>query len=609
MPIAITSSFRPFTYDELIKPLIQYKTEYDKVEADYSNLAAQAEAWKNIANREKSPQAYAMYQRYSQELANVVDDFSRGMTMGNRSQLLNMKRRYADDIQPIATAYQRQQTLADEQRKALAANPTMRYERYANDMSLDDFINDPSIDYGRSYSGALLTKQVSDAAASFKSRLTKQGMQGLGLPYQYQILIERGASPDDVLAVMGQDAEKGNPETVKYLQSIVDNVIGSSGVASWADENTMREFRSFANQGLYNAIGESSTQTVTDQAGLAAYKSNLDFNNQVRLMQVKRQMEAQDAANDLANQVRLSSTSYLQASGDLGKYTTALQGLKAGDNGIKASVFGKNGTVNPITVYDQVESAMSSAESRIRRSYESKIRSAKSKAAYEPGGYGAASSEVKRLESQMRSAISSARAEAQKTTLQKYGVTQRVTKDQYDALKAIGYNGKLASVTDFTQSFMAPLNTLAQNRSYYGTNLADYKQADTLIKNGLNSWNSGNTFSGRVYELKSDGSQGKAVSHKDLKLDKNEVTDVGYSALTPKQIIVQMSDGKKYLMDSSVLGTEVYNALNQISVGLQSFPDADLTDASVTGTIKLIERFNNYNPSAPKSSKESIGAR
>lgn len=91
MQLVIDSKFRPFSYDELIKPLVQYKETYDKVEADYSNLAAQTEQWKDIANQTQSPEAYAMYSKYANDLNNIVDDFSKGMTLQNRSQLLAMK--------------------------------------------------------------------------------------------------------------------------------------------------------------------------------------------------------------------------------------------------------------------------------------------------------------------------------------------------------------------------------------------------------------------------------------------------------------------------------------------------------------------------------------
>lgn len=55
MYLQLDTRFNPFTYDEMVKPLLYYKGAYDTVEAAYSDLAAQTEAWRNIANRDKSP--------------------------------------------------------------------------------------------------------------------------------------------------------------------------------------------------------------------------------------------------------------------------------------------------------------------------------------------------------------------------------------------------------------------------------------------------------------------------------------------------------------------------------------------------------------------------
>lgn len=104
MYLQLDTRFNPFTYDEMVKPLIYYKQAYDETEAAYSDLAAQTEAWKDIANRENSPEAFEMYQRYSGDLNRIVDDFSQGMTAKNRRALIGMKRRYAQDIAPIARA-------------------------------------------------------------------------------------------------------------------------------------------------------------------------------------------------------------------------------------------------------------------------------------------------------------------------------------------------------------------------------------------------------------------------------------------------------------------------------------------------------------------------
>lgn len=140
MYLTLNSEFRPFTYDELVKPLSDYTEAYNKVEEQYATLAQQTEAWKNIATQENSPEAYAMYKRYADELNAVLDDFSRGMTIQNRSKLTGLKSRYASEITPISIAY-------DAYQKANAYRDTIKgqddsaifnIDRY---YSLDDFLN------------------------------------------------------------------------------------------------------------------------------------------------------------------------------------------------------------------------------------------------------------------------------------------------------------------------------------------------------------------------------------------------------------------------------------------------------------------------------------
>lgn len=104
MNLVINSQFRPLTYDEMVKPLVQYKEAYDKVEQDYSDLVTQTEMWKDMVNQTNSPEAYAMYKGYSDQLNSIVEDFSKGMTLKNRRALLGMKRDYARNITPIARA-------------------------------------------------------------------------------------------------------------------------------------------------------------------------------------------------------------------------------------------------------------------------------------------------------------------------------------------------------------------------------------------------------------------------------------------------------------------------------------------------------------------------
>lgn len=137
MNLVINSQFRPLTYDEMVKPLVQYKEAYDKVEQDYSDLATQTEMWKDIVNQTNSPEAYAMYKGYSDQLNSIVEDFSKGMTLKNRRALLGMKRDYARNITPIARASEAMKA-ANELRVKAGTDAIFEVREYN---SLDQFLH------------------------------------------------------------------------------------------------------------------------------------------------------------------------------------------------------------------------------------------------------------------------------------------------------------------------------------------------------------------------------------------------------------------------------------------------------------------------------------
>ena len=281
MQLVIDSKFRPFSYDELIKPLMQYKEAYDKVEADYSNLAAQTEQWKDIANQTQSPEAYAMYSKYANDLNKVVDDFSRGMTLQNRSQLATLRRRYASEIIPIAKAATRKRELEEEQRKLSLQDPTRLWQRRASDISLDDFIKNPSLDYGQSYSGQSLAAQSSAIAQNIAKGLMDYGMGKPVDAYTNTFIQRHGLKASDI-----QDYLSGNPTaTSKMLQKIHDQVLASSGISSWNNKEAEAKATNYINQGMWSAIGQSTVQAMENYGARKALDAQMqrdliDYQNQ-----------------------------------------------------------------------------------------------------------------------------------------------------------------------------------------------------------------------------------------------------------------------------------------------------------------------------------------
>lgn len=265
--IVNNTRFTPFTFEEMLRPIAMYGQEYRAQEAALSELAIKANVFEGMANEQTDPYAYKVYKKYADDLESQAGQLSReGLSLSSRKNMLQMRERYSKEITPIEVAYKRREELAAEQRKAIAANPTLRYQRMAGAMSLDDFIKNPSLDYGESYSGALLTQQAAQAAANYAKVLTEEGgLEKLGLPYQYKSKIRHGASPEEILAVINDAALDGHQGAVNFLRTIKDQVMQSSGVADWADPSTLREFTSFANQGLYSALGQTEIKNYTDQ--------------------------------------------------------------------------------------------------------------------------------------------------------------------------------------------------------------------------------------------------------------------------------------------------------------------------------------------------------
>lgn len=293
--LILDTKFKPFSYQEMVTPVLAATQAHQAIEEEYGNLSAKASVWENMANEQTDPYAYKMYKTYSDDLQKRADDLMKyGLNASSRKGMLDMRTRYSKEILPIETAYKRRDELMKEQRNAQAANPTLRYQRMAKDISLDDFIKNPSLDYGASYSGALLTQQVAQAAANYAKVLTEEGkLESLGLPYQFKSKIRHGASPEEILAVINNAALEGHQGAVNFLRSVRDQVLQSSGVAKWADPATMAEFTSFANQGLYSALGQTEVKNYVDQFGM---QDALNARQHARNVSAQRAAERRQAA-------------------------------------------------------------------------------------------------------------------------------------------------------------------------------------------------------------------------------------------------------------------------------------------------------------------------
>lgn len=258
MNIRITSKFRPFSFDELLKPMAIYKEAYDKAEEDYNSLAVQTEQWRDIANQTKSPEAYAMFNKYATDLQTATENFSKGMTLQNKGQLLAMKRRYASDILPIAKASEAMKE-ANEFRMKMGPDAIFEVGEYN---SLDKFLHGKTAN-NKYLSRDALTKRTAAMTEAAMTSAMKDPEFQKALGNQYWMLTQHtGGSYEDLKAAIANNAQAQN-----RFAEIKTQVMKDAGYDRY-DTMGKQAIEDAINTGLYAGLDKPARSFQANQAYL-----------------------------------------------------------------------------------------------------------------------------------------------------------------------------------------------------------------------------------------------------------------------------------------------------------------------------------------------------
>lgn len=277
--ITINSRFKPYSYDELVKPLLYYKEAYDKIEKDYSDLAAQAEAFKDIASQEKNPVAYELYKSYSDDLNKAMEDFSKGMTATNRKDLMRLKRGYASKIGAISRAYQ--QASEENKRRAdmMARNPNIRMK--SPTVKVDEYLGGktPANDYIDT--SELLKRATLDFGNIAKTIVSDPKFKATANKYLSNVELSQGITPETLQKIMSDPNFRGTTAEQMYKE-VFDryNQIDINDYSERDQQDIMNAIRSAAYTGLntiknqFVSSGEEERQKIS--LGWAGYRRGED---------------------------------------------------------------------------------------------------------------------------------------------------------------------------------------------------------------------------------------------------------------------------------------------------------------------------------------------
>lgn len=588
MYITLNSKFKPFTYDELVKPLQDYGEAYKEVEKEFSTLAQQTEAWRNIAMRDNNSDAYDMYKKYSDDLNAAVESFSEGMTAENRGKLLGLKSRYASEIIPIANAASRLQELIDERAKEERKDPTMKYERNMDDINIDKLIKNPFLNYGKSYSGAFIEKQTSDAASSLSKSMREDPNKWqsiLGSQY-YQRKIQKGYTPEEILL-----ASIGDPKAPDELKNIVTSAIYNSGIESWEgfyDGNgnitergrqILEDVRMYAGRGLNSAIGGIDFDIKENKSyNPNGYNSEDSIYNDFSLLPP---MNTAIPSSDLATINILR-----KAFGD--KMTLPV------DTYLKYPEFQTTDytSLNGVPYLPTFENPMQIYEDYLKykennpRTYNYAM------------GIGHMSTGPIPIQNNIRDSYEKSRG------------VKLITDEQYEALKSLGYTSK-SSLEDF--------NTLPEKIDKHisvnypiALQMSDYTPEETKIMGRINPDNIGNY----IYEYSGTKDRGKPVSYEDLfKVSKdgtiamkNPITEIGVDPNNLNYLVMEIG-GKTYSIDYSLLDPGMKTQIESIIPTILNSDEISKEEKS--DVIQRLARIYQYNfnrvtPRYPKTSSKVL---
>lgn len=533
--LTVNSTFQPFTYQELAAPLDRQELYHEKLAEEYDKLSSQADVLEAMGanDRDKNSGAYSRYRAYSDRLRKEADDLYKfGLNTESRQRLSDLRRMYNTEIVPIQNAWSKREKEADDQMKASLQNPSLMFTRDARSTTLDDYVRNPTGGYGV-INGANITAQMAGMAKNLAKQVRSGNRQNIDA-YTYNYIEKYGLDENLIrnwqdsptLSAMYKQVMESNGVTPEALN-------GSSNMQSIIDKST-----GYAEMGMWNAIGEDKSHIVEDYGARLEAQAQKD----IAVAQAKEAAKQEGGISDIPNWAE-ERAGIKTSDGYITNAPEVLSSLKGGYDGLKASVFGRyTNSVNPMAIYEDYQNELK--------------KHTKKEHVYENG-------------TDMIKSVPDENA-AKRATLSKYnkyGVSDILSKDQYNILKGMGYTNTSKFGNRFS-TLEKDFNKLATQYTRYSTKMSGYDLPDEAVRTNILRMPDVQFRSGKIWEMQDDGSLGSTITDKsDLNLKTNDntkgnqVTDIQYDPQHKGKILITFGD-KRVIASPDIIDAQLTKALD-----------------------------------------------
>lgn len=216
--LVINSKFKPFSYQELLAPVLQATQAHQEIENQYGELAAKANLYADIANEQTSPEAYNMYKKYSDDLNKQADLLSKyGLNNTSKRDMFKIKSRYSSEIAPIATAYEDMKAA----NLTRSQNPDGIYE-ISSYNSVDPFLHGKTANNYNISKDALTKKTAAMVEAAFLSELQNPSYNKVMDNQFWEIVQHSGGDYESLKQALAEHPEVANKFTEVKNQVLKD---------------------------------------------------------------------------------------------------------------------------------------------------------------------------------------------------------------------------------------------------------------------------------------------------------------------------------------------------------------------------------------------------
>lgn len=248
------SQFKPYTFDEMIKPALMYKQAYEDTEKKLESLEELGIDENSFLEQDTSSEE--LYNNYMTKLQETSDALSNGYNAEIAKQARDLHRIFKTKINPMKTKLAIRAALTEEQRKLKSANPYLEFDKDYSTTSLND-ITETSTYKTRDLSkiSAEIAADMTKFVASMTPEFTEDTISGVGAT----LTTKYGYTPTEAYTQIKTKGTELNEKFSKYFDKYKDDSFKHDKLINTI-ENTM----------MSNA-GVSSTQFIKS-------KNNVDNN-------------------------------------------------------------------------------------------------------------------------------------------------------------------------------------------------------------------------------------------------------------------------------------------------------------------------------------------